>query len=124
MQHVDLLAEGLGDGLLGPQVDVAEVAVDEDRVAVQRLAGDARRMDHERDRERAGDDRRVAPDRALLEHHAAELAAVVEQLARPDVARDEDRVLGQLAPGRLVVAGEQPQQPVRRSSRSCSRSRR
>ena len=43
VQHLDLLAEGLGDGLLGPEVDDALVAVDEDRVAVQRLAGDARR---------------------------------------------------------------------------------
>ena len=37
------------DGLLGAQVDDALVAVDEDRVAVQRLAGDALGLDHQRD---------------------------------------------------------------------------
>ena len=39
--HGDLVAEGAGDGFLGAQVDDALIAVDKDRVAVQRLGGDA-----------------------------------------------------------------------------------
>ena len=72
VQHVDLLAERLGDGLLGAEVDGAHVAVDEDLVAVERLAGDAGGLDDERDRQRPRDDGGVAADRAFLENDARE----------------------------------------------------
>ncbi len=111
MEHVHLLAERLGDVFLGAQVDMPLVAIDEDGVAVQRLAGDARGLDDQRDGERAGDDGGVAADRAFLEHHRAQRAAIVEQLARADVARHEDCVVGQLAAVALV-AGEEAEQPV------------
>ena len=112
VQHLDLLAERLGDGLLRAEVDDALVAVDEDGVAVLRLAGDALGLDDQRDRQRPGDDGGVAADRAFLEHDAAELAAVVEELARPDVAGDEDGVVGEVAAVALVAAGEEPEQAV------------
>jgi hypothetical protein len=111
--HVDLLAKRLGDALLGAEMHRAHVAIHEDQVAVLRLARDPLRMDHERDRQRAGDDRRVAADRTLLEHHPLQTPSVIEQLARADVPGDQDGVLGHVAPLDLRLAGQQPQQPVR-----------
>ena len=125
VQHLDLLAEGLGDGLLGAQVDVAVVAVDQDRVAVQRLAGDARRLDDQRDRQRPGDDRRVAADRALLEHHAA-AACARSRAARPGrcCARRGSRRRGSSRPIGWSLPASSRSSRFDRSSRSCSRSRR
>ena len=97
--HRHLVAEGVDDAVLGAQVDDALVAVDQDLVAVQRLGGDAARVEHQRDRPGAGDDRGVAADRPLFQHHAPQAAAVFQKFARADVARDEDRVVGQFGAG-------------------------
>ena len=111
--HGDLVAEGVGDRVFGAQVDDALIAVDKDAVAVQRLGGDAFGVDDKRNGQRARDDGGMAADRAFLEHHALEAAAVVEQLARADVARDEDRVGGQLRAGVAALPGQDAQKPVR-----------
>ena len=111
--HRDLVAEGGGHGFLGPQVNDARVAVDQDRVAVQRLLGDALGMNDKRDRKRPRDDGGVACDRAFLQHDATQRAPVIQELRRPDIAGHKDRVVGHLCAGVLALARQQPQQPVR-----------
>ena len=111
--HRDLVAERGGHAVLGAQVDDPGVAVDENRVAVQRLDCDPARVDDQRDRQRPRDDGRVAADAAFGQDHPAQLAAIVQQFGRADVARDEDRVFRHLGPGVAALPGQDPQQPVR-----------
>ena len=111
--HGHLVAKGADHGFVRAQVHDALVAVDQDLVAVQRLVGDAVDMDHQRDRQGAGDDGGMAADRAFLQHHALELAVVFQQFAGADVAGDQDRVFGQFGASLGALAGEDAQQPVR-----------
>ena len=111
--HRHLVAEGVHDGFVGPQVGDALVAVDEDQVAVQRLGGDALGMDDERDGERPGDDGGVAADGAFLEHDPLEPAAVVEQFGGADIAGDQDRVGRHFGAGFVALPGEDTQEAVR-----------
>ena len=109
----------------GRRCTVAVVAVDQDGVAVRRLAGDARRLDHQRDRQRPGDDGGVAADRAFLEHHAEE-AAGRSRAARPGRCCGRPGWRPRAARGRRRRSTPASSRSSRfeRSSRSCSRSRR
>ena len=76
-----------------PQMHLAGVAVDDDGVAGLGQRHDVVELPDRGDAERARDDGDVAGRPALLEHQAAQpLAVVVEQLGRPHVAGDDDRV--------------------------------
>ena len=89
------------------------IAVDHDMIAVQRLVGDALCVDHQRDCQRTGNDGGVAADRAFFQNDALQLAPVFQQLARADVARDQDRIVGHLRAGLGALAGQDAQQAVR-----------
>ncbi len=94
-------------------MDIALLAVDQNRVAVHGLAGDALGLDDQRDRQRPRHDRGMAADRAFFEHHAAQPPAVIEQFARADISRDQDGILGDVGLVDAVAPGEDPQQAVR-----------
>ena len=111
--HGDLVAEGGGDAVFGAQMGDALIAVDQDRVAVQRLGRDAFGMDHQRNDQRARHHGGVGPDRAFLKHDPFQLAAIVQQFGRADVARDKDRVGGHVGAGIAPLSGQKPQKPVR-----------
>ena len=70
-------------------------------------------MDHQRNGKRAGHDGGMAADRAFFQNHAAQLAAIFQQLARADVARDQHRVFRHRRPGVLALSGQDAQQAVR-----------
>jgi hypothetical protein len=99
------------DTAFGAQVDPADIAIDDDPVAGIGVPGDPFRLDHHRYRQGAGDDRRMAGQRALLKYQGDDLAGVLHQLAGADVAGHQHGVLGQL--GRIVRADQVAQQPVR-----------
>jgi hypothetical protein len=97
--HRHLVAEGRGHVVIGRRWTVPVSPSTRIASPFSASVRDPLGLDHQRDRERAGDDGRVAADRALFQHHAAQRAAVFQKLARPDVAGDEDRVLGQRRAG-------------------------
>ena len=93
-------------------MDHALIAIDKDQIAVQRLGRDGPGMDHQRDRQRAGHDGGMAADRSLLQHHALEAAAIVEQFRRSDIARDQHRIGGKLGARVAALTRQAAQQPV------------
>ena len=111
--HGDLVAEGAGHRFLGAQVDDALVAIDKDLVAIQRLGHDAVGMDHQRDGQRAGHDGGMGADGAFFQHHALQLAPVVEQFGGADVARHQHGVFRHFRAGIGALAREDPQEAVR-----------
>ena len=95
--------------------DAAVVAVDEDRLAfVDAVADVVQAADH-RHADRPRDDRHVRGQRAFLEQHGLQPAAVIfEQLGGPEVAGDQDRVAREAGLRRGAHAPrDDAQQPVR-----------
>ena len=79
-----------------PQIDLARVAVDDDRIAVLDDFGDIRDIAHRGNGERAGDDGDMARGAGLLEHQTAQpRAVVIEQRRRAHRAGDKDGVFRQ-----------------------------
>ena len=111
--HGDLVAEAAGHGVVGAQMHHALIAVDQNLVAVQRLGNHALGVNHHRNRQRAGHNRRMAADRAFFQHHAFQLAAIVQEFRRPDVAGDKNGVVRHGRAGVLALPGQDAQQPVR-----------
>ena len=111
--HRHLVAKGAGDGFFGAQVGNALIAIDQDMVAVQRLAGDAGGVDHQRNRQRPRHDCGVTADRAFLQHHPAQALAIFQKLAGADVARHQHRIFRQRRPGIDPLPGQNAQQAVR-----------
>ena len=94
--HPRLLGVGRLDVRRRPQIDLAGVAVDDDRVALLDDLGDVGDVADRRHRERPRDDGDMARRARLLEHEAAQPGAVVvEQRRRAHRARDQDRALRQ-----------------------------
>ena len=110
--HGDFFAKGAGDGVVGAKVDNALIAVDKNGIAVQRLGQDAVGVDHQRDRQCAGDDGGVRPDGAFVQHHAFQFAPVGQQFGGADVARHQHRVVRHFGPGIQALTGEDAQQAV------------
>ena len=111
----------------GPQMHLAGIAVDDDRVARLGQRHDVVELADGGDAERARDDRDVAGRPDLLEHQPAQpLAVVVEKLRRAHVARDDDRrrPAGRAAKGPCGRPISSRSSRLARSSKSCSRSRR
>ena len=109
-----LFGVGRLDVRLRAHLHFAGHAVDDDRVALFDDLGDVGQVADGGDRQGARDDGDVARRARFLQHHAAQpRAVVVEQRRRAHRARDQDRVVRQLA--RLqhqALAGELVQQAV------------
>ena len=81
---------------VGADDDAAVVAVDQDRLAVVDAVADVVEPADHRHTDRARDDGHVRGERAFLEQHGLQAAAVVfEQLGGSEVARDQHRVARQ-----------------------------
>ena len=88
--QADLLAIGLLQVRHRPQMHLAGIAIDDDRVALIGEARGIRDLADGGDPERARDDGDVARRPALFQHHAAQPGAVVVQKRRrAHVARDQ-----------------------------------
>ena len=91
----------------------AGIAINQNGIAIQRLGGNAAGMDDKRDGQGPRDDGGVTSDRSFLQHHSLEAAAIVQQIGRSDVARDENGILGHVGPGIAALPCQDAQQPVR-----------
>ena len=95
--------------------DAAIVAVDEDLLAFLDAVANVGQASHDRHAHGPCDDSHVRGQRAFFQHHALQAAAVVfQQLGRPEIARDENRVVREAGLRRRPdPARDDPQQPVR-----------
>ena len=97
--HRGFVAKGGDDRIVGAQVNLPLVAIDQDHIAIQRFGCDFVGVDHQRDGERAGDDGRVRANRAFFEHDAFEFAAIIQQFSRANITGHKDRVVGHICAG-------------------------
>ena len=100
---------------VGTDDDAAVVAVDEDRLALLDAVADVVQPADHRHSDRPRDDRHVRGERALLEQHGLQPAAVIfEQFGGSEVARDQHRVVREAGlRGRAHPPRNDAQQPVR-----------
>ena len=90
----------------------ALIAIHHDMIAIQRLGGDARAMDHQRNGQGPRNNGCVRTDRALFQHDAFQAAAIIQQFGRADIAGNQDGVGGHFGPRFGALAGENAQKPV------------
>ena len=106
--------EGLVGGGGGAYEDALLAGIEQQHLALgHRLADGAAAAEH-RHPHRTRDDGDVRGERAFLQHHALQPAAIIfEQFRRPQVARDQDRVLPEpQLRGGAELARHGAQQPV------------
>jgi hypothetical protein len=107
--------EGLDQAGRRAHVDHALIGIEQERVAIAHLATQRPHAAHHRNAHRPRHDHDMGGQRAFLEDHPLEAAAVVfEQFGRAQIARDQDRVgLEPHRRGRAQLARDDPQQAVR-----------
>ena len=96
-----------------PQVYDPLIAINEDRIAVERLSGDVLCVNDKRDRPCAGHNGRVRPDRAFFKNDTAQTLAVFQQFAWSDVARHENGVLWHRGAGLFALTRQDAKKTVR-----------
>ena len=94
-------------------MDDALIAVDQNRITVQRLGGNVAGVDHHRNGQGPRDNSGMRTDAAFFQNDAFQLAAIIQQLRRTNVARHQHRVVGHRRPGILALPGQDSQQTVR-----------
>ncbi len=110
--HLDLVAEGGGNGIFGAQMHNALFAIDKNFVAIKRLGGDPLGMDDQRNGQRARNNRGMAADRAIFQNNAFKFAPVFQQFARPDIAGNKHGVFGHLGASICALPCQKAQQLI------------